>query len=322
MHLQPVQEALGYQPMPKTQSRSHSPLVLSGVLDKILKEAVYPYHLLTAKQITRLLYPTEKLGMHTTIKNRLKQLTDAKYLTAAHLPTADGVRPFVYYLGLQGRKLLKEEGYTIDTFFEKADLQTRSYGWFMHLLETNNFLIQAAILEKAVPSIHLFDWQHDFTIAANPILTTDPKGERVEIKPDGFLDFRYTFGKEAEPRTRRFCFLVELDRGTESDEKFRRKIRYYLIAHEQEKLTPHFHTKQLTIIFPTTAGARRVEKMRQLTRRELGDSKEDSYRNQMFKFTAIPPLMQLPQDSKTLFCTPLWLLSYGTQEAALIDLEQ
>jgi len=310
----------GYLPLPHTRAQRGKTFVLSGVLDKILKSALYPYHLLTAKQITRLLYPTEKLGMHTTIKNRLKQLTDAKYLTAAHLPTADGVRPFVYCLGLYGKKTLRDEGYTIDTFFEKADLQTRSYGWFMHLLENNNFLIQAAILEKANPAIHLFDWQHDLTIATHPPAAIDPKGKRIEIQPDGFLDFRYTFGKVSGQKTRRDCFLVELDRGTESAEKFRRKIRSYLTAHEQEKLTGHFHTRQLTIIFPTTAGARRVEKMRQLTRLELGDTKEDSYRNRMFKFVAVPPLMQQPIDPKTLFCTPAWLSPYGTKEAALIDL--
>lgn len=309
--------------LPQQSDQAHKPLSLSrGVLDKILKDALAPYYLLTAKQITRLLYPTAKLGMYTTIKQRLARLTRAEFLTVAHLPTAEGVRPFVYCLGYNGRKLLKNDGYTTTTFFEKTDLKTRSYGWFMHLLETNDFLIQAAILEKSDPAVFLFDWQHDFAIAANSIATSDQTGKRVEIKPDGFLDFRSTNTRESEQKTKRFCFLVELDRGTERDEKFRQKIRNYLTAHEQEKLTTHFRTKQLTIIFPTTAGARRVEKMRYLTRLELGDTKEDSYRNQMFKFAAVPPLMQQPQDSKTLFCTPAWLAPYGTKEAALIELEQ
>src|SRR5690348_4760610 len=127
MRLQPVQPLIGIVPMQRSAAKPFH----TGVLDRILKEAIYPYHLLTARQITRLLHPTAKLGNLTTIQARLKALTDAKYLTAAHLPTADGVRPYVYCLGQAGRKILRDEGFDIDIYFEKADLQTRSYGWFM-----------------------------------------------------------------------------------------------------------------------------------------------------------------------------------------------
>ena len=104
-HMQPI----GLLPMSRTVTRPFH----TGVLDRILKEAISPYHLLTARQITRLLHPTAKLGNLTTIQTRLKALTDAKYLTSAHLPTADGVRPFVYCLGMEGRKILRAEGYDI-----------------------------------------------------------------------------------------------------------------------------------------------------------------------------------------------------------------
>src|SRR2546425_139100 len=180
----------------------------TGVLDRILKEAIYTYHLLTARQITRLLHPTAKLGNLTTIQARLKALTDAKYLTASHLPTADGVRPFVYCLGMSGRKILRDEGYDIAIYFEKTELQTRSYGWFMHLLELNDFLISSQTIEAAVPQLHLEDWLHDFTIAKNPPAAIRKDGKLSQVNPDGFLHFILT----TKGKTRHYRYLRSEER--------------------------------------------------------------------------------------------------------------
>jgi Replication-relaxation len=311
--------AIGRETMRRTSTRSRKPVLLSGVLDKILREAIYPYHFLTARQITRLLYPTEKQGMFTTIKARLKLLTDAKYLTAFHMPTKEGVRPYVYCLGMQGRKYLRAEGMDVFVYYEPEEVEIKTYGFLTHTLELNTFLIAAATIERSIADLRLYDFLHDFIIKSNPATAIDAKGKVAEIAPDGFLDLRTS--------KYRYCFLVEHDRGYQSDSKLRKKFADYLACFKQEKLGQHFgNTRKISVLFPTSAGVRRVEKMRELARQELKafDAKNLSFFNNLFKFTTTPPLMAQPQDSKTLFCSPLWLTAYGkpTDTTALIDLSQ
>jgi len=296
------------------------PFVFTPSHDTILKEAISKYHLLTSEQITRLLYSS---GTLKTVKAYLTAMTDVKLTQSLTLPTAKGRRPFVYFLGAAGRKTLREEGVETPVYFEKADLQTRSYGWLMHLLETNDFLISAATLEKAVPGIHLEEWEHDFAIAKTPPTALSTDGKLAQVHPDGFLHHTITNGSTIKHAR----FLLELDRGTESEGKLRKKIRDILILHDRQSLQTRFRGNVLTILFATTAGERRVTRLRQITREELDAVDKTigatSYRNQMFKFAAIPPLMQPPLTPMKLFCDPLCLVpkDNGTnRKVALIDL--
>lgn len=148
------------------------------------------------------------------------------------LPTAKGRRPHVFFLGTLGRKTLRDEDTETPVYFEKAALQTPSYGWLMHLLETNDFMINAATLEKSVPEVHLEEWEHDFAIAKTSPTALNTDGKVAQVHPDGFLHFTITKGIT----TKHARFLVELDRGTESEGKLRKKIRDILILHDREAL--------------------------------------------------------------------------------------
>lgn len=320
MYTLPIPQT-GSEAMPRTAATESStkPFILSGVLDKILKEAISPYHFLTARQITRLLYPTEKQGMFTTIKARLKDLTDAKYVYAFHMKTANGIHPYVYCLGMRGRKYLLAEGLDILVYYEPFEVASKTYGTLAHTLELNDFLISAATIHKAAPDFHLYAFLHDFAIKTNPATTLDQKGKVVQIAPDGFLDIRST--------TRRYCYLVEHDRGHIGDDRMKKKFTDYLSSWKQQKLREHYNTlKHLEILFPTSAGVKRVERMRDLCRQVLItlDEKDRAFFRNLFKFTAVPPLLEQPLDSKTLFFSPLWLTAYGepTDTHALIDLTQ
>ena len=301
--------------MLQTPSRQKHIVILSGAHDKILKNALYPYHFLTATQICRVL--GYRLTTITTIRERLKQLTDNKYLHSFYLPLPQKQRPYVYALSMQGRRYLESEGMDVTTYYKPAEQEVRSYGFLMHTLELNEFIILAKLLEAQEPNLSLFDFQHDFTIKKTPITTLDAKGKIIKVIPDAFLDMRTAAGKRA-------CFLVELDRGTEGNEKFRRKIADSITSLQQGTLTKHFLARKLTILYVTTAGHRRVEQMRNLTRLELKAQgiAADSYKAQMFKFATLPPLIEEPADPETIFCTPYWLSAYGdpTELETLIDL--
>lgn len=294
--------------------------------DNILKRAIFPYHLVTPQQVTQLLYSK---GTIQTVKGYLTDMYREKLVQRIVLATQIGKRPYAYFLGLKARKILKDEGVTIDTSFELEELQSRSYGWIMHLLELNSFLIAAATLEKSIPAIQLTDWLHDFTLARNPPAAVKRDGTVAEVKPDGFLHFVHTLILAGQEKTRHYRFLVELDRGSESEEKFRKKIRDYWIISEHGELHKRFQAKptnRFIVIFPTTAGEKRVELMRHYARTELkalkADIREDSYANIMFQFASIPPLMSEQPEQQALFCAPIWTPPYheSAQKTTLIEL--
>jgi Replication-relaxation len=298
----------------KATQQKAAPLVITATHDKILKQAIYPYHLLTAQQITRRLYPTPKLGMLTTVQTRLTHLTKAKYLRAYHLPTPEGQRPYIYHLGLGGRRYLQNEELDMSVYYLPSDHEETSFNWQMHVLELNDFLISAAILEKDVPHIHLFDWQHDLLLKRTPfdLLTTTSK--KHQAVPDALLDFRLS--REGK-KDLRYFFWVEYDRDNHSNEKFRRKLRDILICHEQGLLEKRYGVQRFTALFVTSAGTRRVEKMKMLARLEFGSVAENSHTNQMFKFTSVSPLMQQQPTARSIFCEPFWTTAYGDPEQHL-----
>jgi Replication-relaxation len=152
MEFAQAQDIAGYNRRRYRTVNRKRPFVFTPSHDTILKDAINRYHLLTSEQITRLLYSS---GTIKTVKAYLTAMTDVRLTQSLSLPTVRGRRPHLYFLGTLGRKALRDEDIDIPIYFEQADLQTRSYGWLMHLLETNDFLISGATLEKTIPEIHL-----------------------------------------------------------------------------------------------------------------------------------------------------------------------
>jgi hypothetical protein len=312
----------GSDRMPKRAIKPTKPFVFGIPHDTILKRAIYPYHLVTTEQVIRLLY---RKGTYTTAMTHLKAMRDNKYVQYSFLPTLRGNRPYLHFLGPAGKKALKAEGMDLVTYFEKAELDSLSYGWKMHVLELNDFLIAAATLSKSVPTITLVDWLHDFTIARNPPASLNTHGQVAEVHPDGFVHFTHTLTRDGRERTRHYRFLVELDRGSESEDKIRRKIRDYLTIFEHGGLHTQFNAytakgeqAPLIILFPTTTGAQRVAILRKYLRLELKahkpDIKEDSWINRMFKVASVPPLLSEQPDPKSMFCAPFWTSPYAEPE--------
>src|SRR5437773_2524993 len=80
-------------------------LPITPPLERILVEALYPFHFLAAKQISRLLYPET---VHKGAQIHLKRLVDAKYVDCFPLPTGFNLRPYIYMPGENGKKYLRD----------------------------------------------------------------------------------------------------------------------------------------------------------------------------------------------------------------------
>src|SRR5438128_9613808 len=105
------------------QTSKRKPFVITGVYDLLL-QGVNAHFLITADQLNRLYY---KPGMITTIKARLKELVDHKYLDYLQLLTRNGSGAYVYFLAVKGRKYLTEAGFDMKGSYRPAEEKERSY---------------------------------------------------------------------------------------------------------------------------------------------------------------------------------------------------
>lgn len=300
-----------------TTARAKQPSLFTFKHGEILDTINDHYYFMTGEQITRRLYPKDKSGNYTarsgnapTIRERLAYLTRNKYLHAHHLPTTEGQRPYGYHLALKGRQYEEEErDNKVPIYWEKNQIEARSPGWKMHLLELNNYLITTDLLPVFDPTLKIAGVTHDLLLKRKPYEYLDSEGKCYTLQPDAIIEIH----QEREGRKRlRYILWVELDRGTNDNLKFRTHLSRIYAYIERGYAEKDFGTSNITVVFPTTDGDKRVEHMRQLARLEFGkDVKETQRRNQLFLYASFPPLMQPQPSPLDVYETPYWYTAYG-----------
>lgn len=154
----------------------------------------------------------------------------------------------------------------------------------------------------------LASFQHERDLRRRPIHLRTARSELQTVIPDAFLDFHLD-GRS------RMSLLLELDRGTVEQQAFTRKVRG-LLALAAGPYAATFGTTSLTIVFATTAGDARVQRIVtwcEQTLRALGQ--ETSAR--LFLVGALPPGALDPVD---VFLAPRWYQPFVEQPMPLLDL--
>lgn len=222
--------------------------------------------LATAMQLCQLHY---RPGCLTTVKARLKTLTDNGYIQADGIPTRHSRSPYYYSMGQKGIRYLENAGCDITDAFREAR-ETNKHALFIeHTLEVNDLVISAALLQRTHPAYMLADFIHERVLKRHPYKATWTQGNIAHtftIIPDAFLDFRCNL---ADGRQRRMPVLLEHDRGTEGPAHFKRRIRAYLVLLRSGAYQEVFGVRALTVAFTTFVSPHRLQQMREWTRAEL-----------------------------------------------------
>lgn len=277
-------------------------------MEDIIIKALYPYHLLRAEQITRLLYPTPKLGTLTTVQSRLTALKEHKYLNAVKKATKSGPRPFIYALGIKGKRYAEELGYEVMKYYQPQELEMLSLS-LDHTLSLNDFLIVAENLNHYEPRISFSDLEHALIFEHKPLEYLEAgTGKLKTIKPDALFKLHVKRGGDKEEH---YNCWTELDRGNVKDDPITKKYRAMLDYLQRGYLEQHMGKGPVRIFFVTTAGEKRLERLRMLFRQEFPSLNPRGTTNQLFKFCCMPPLMEEKPLPKTVFCAPYWATGYG-----------
>jgi hypothetical protein len=288
-------------PTVKTQAVKKQAFVVTPVHDLLLHD-LNTLQRATAEQLTRLNY---KPGMLTTVKARLKDLADNRYVLPLSHPS---IRlPYMYALDRKGLNYLADQGVDVREYFRPSqeDDSAKNFLFREHMLAISDLLIHSLLFVKADASYRIGTLLHERFFKNHPITATYTRNNKEEAKtivPDAYLEFIHTndAGKEAK-----LPVVWELDRGTEDQKFFRKRIRAYTVFIKSRAFRTWFGIENITIAFATTKDHNRVKQMREWAARELASTNEPGWLATLFLFTTLPENMG-ESEPRQLFLDPVW----------------
>ena len=288
------------------------PLLLTRPLEEILK-AVHFYRYMTALDVTYLLYSPSSLKYVRDSLARLAGGEDFKpgqYLYRFRVASSDPGNPErIYTLGSRGRKFLVEElGMPVDWHFRPEMVRHLSYSRVAHALALTRFLVGAKVWAAGQPEFRLAEIRTSYELGMTPATVELGEGrerETVRVVPDAWLLFeQLQDGRHAHW----LPVLLELDRGTEYQRKFKQHIRSRLeFIRRGGPYSRLFGHEAVTIAYATTGERPAYRETRRLsmcewTKEVLSEWGMEKWAS-VFRFHAL-----VPEDIYTtpIFSEPVW----------------
>src|SRR5947199_1510996 len=243
--------------------------------------------------------------MLTPVKARLKDLADNRYVLPLSHPS---IRlPYMYALDRKGLNHLAAQGVDVREYFRPSQEEDSAKNFLFreHMLAISDVLIHSLLFVKADASYRIATMLHERVFKNTPIKATYTRNNREETKtivPDAYLAFVYT---SPEGKEETIPVLWELDRGTEDQRFFRKRMRAYIVFLKSRAFKTHFGIENITVAFATTKDYNRVRQMREWAQKELAQTTEPSWLANLFLFTALSENMA-EIEPRQLFLDPVW----------------
>ncbi|MGH8656552.1 MAG: hypothetical protein ACREUI_06370 [Burkholderiales bacterium] len=230
------------------------PFVLSKAAERILRAAHF-YRFLTAIDFATLLYSPGSLTYVRALLSELAGGEDFKtnqYLYRFKLPNSTSNGSRIYTPGVKARNyLVNEMGLPADWYFRPHKLRYLSYSQADHNLSLSRFLIAAQAWAKKQSNYCIAHIHICYELAKTAPLveiTTQGKTERLKVIPDAWI----LFEKLRNGAHERFIpVLLELDRGTEHQVRFRQHVRSRIAFIQSGAYSKLFNTKAVLIAYVT-----------------------------------------------------------------------
>jgi hypothetical protein len=258
--------------------RKH-PLILTPRDEQILK-ALHTYRYMTAKDMAYLLFTPRILNYVRQRMARLAGDTDFAthtYLCRFELPKVGIGRPEqIFTLGAKGREFIEQvAGFMVDWYFRPSKLKHLGFSHLVHALLQTRVVVAASSWSRKQSTYTLTDSLLSHELARIRGLT---------VIPDGWLLFTDTQGKK-------YQILLEIDRGMEYQQKFKRHVKARLSFLESKAYLAVFGLRPVMVAYLTT-GQRaeyresRREAMTQWTMEVLHELQMEDWAG-IFRFTSV-----------------------------------
>ena len=247
--------------------------------DRELLNAVYTHGFLTTELVQLAFFPATgpdgRRSPSSKAYERLRKLWLFAYLERVELPMArsqGGRCPFLYALGRRGVDLVTATG------GGTAAVRLRRFDRLDHVFVDHDLKsaalwanLKALIRDEYAGRVRHFRWISERELRARRLRVRDPQraGRWLPFLPDGFFELWYASGMVQ-------CVLVEIDMGTLSLDRFRRKLRAFEAFLAQDLFHRSFGRSHFEVAVLTTS-RRRLDHLWQATRQEVADVRWRDY---------------------------------------------
>ncbi len=299
------------RPLTDATVRRTSPAFRLGPTEYTLLTGLGRYLYLTAAQCTRRSYQPGSLRF---VQKRLSGLVMAGYCQRHLGFTQVGKPPAVFSLTTKGWSAVRELGLETPARWRPVEAAQRGFVAYAHDLAVADLGIAAErFCASIAPRADLEQFRHHRFLQADPLRVRLGGGTQRVIF-DAWLDLRVWRGDP--PRQRQRALALELDRASEYQQVWRRKVAAILAA-SASGYAAHFGTTSLTVMVVCPGNPRRVQQLLDWTEAQLCvDGAEAAAR--LFALTAIDPGAADPRE---IFLAPCWRVPFQKDSRPLITLD-
>jgi hypothetical protein len=228
-----------------------------------------------------------------------------------------GNRDRVYTLGAAGRALVEEFGIPVEWSSSPAKTTRMSTSHLLHELLVMRFVVAACWWVSRQPEYSLAEVLLSAAIEKRMAkLSQEQEKILPTMVPDAWLHF------ERQSDSARTPVLLELDRGSEYQERFKNHVHSRLAFIQRGDYAKVFHTPAVIICYVTTGeipdyAETRRKSMAAWTREVLKERNMASWAG-IFRFTTVS-YETLYKEAQALFTKPVWYRLDSTSPVPLLE---
>jgi hypothetical protein len=286
----------------KRTAKSHELLPLSPTEEEILR-VISTYRYMTAVDVAHCLFSPTSLTHVRSILKRLAGGDDGKERQCLYrfpLPSGQpGNRERVFTLGSAGRELVQSLGIPVEWYYRPSKTGRLSGSYVAHQLLLTRFVVCACRFTSQTPDYTLADVRLSYELDKQV-----PRREGETVVPDAWLNFERVTDRV------RFPVLLEIDRGSEFQERFKNHVKGRLVFIRSGEYARVFGIPAVIIAYATTGRTQahadsRRETMAAWTMEVLRELKLESWAG-IFRFTSAVEYTRLYEQGNDLFTKPVW----------------
>ncbi len=238
----------------KAELARRTPVVLTE-RDKSILVAIYTHGFLTTELIEVAFFPPPAGGRQSPCSQayeRLQRLWEWSFVERVEPPMArslGGRRPYLYALGRRGPSIVEQYLAQSAPRVQRRRLDRLDSMFIEHDLTIAAFWANLVARLRST-SVKLARWVPERELRARRMRVKDPESERwLPFLPDAAFELHYPTGTV-------HCGLLEVDMGTLTLARFRRKLRAFELALAQGLFAKHWRHKDFEVFVLTHSDAR------------------------------------------------------------------
>jgi len=244
------------------------------------------------------------------VQNHLRDMIAADWLLRqAYLRDKNiGKAKYVYSLNTPAWEWIRDHGMPVPERFrpsEEIGKVTR------HTMAISEFGVELERFCRHTPSVELAQFWHERVLSYARV--TLPDGSSHRLRPDAWVQLAIAKPEGIKQR----CLVIEIDRASEYQLAFRKKIRH-LLHYRKEAYRQQFDTESIAILF-LVPDPQRLKIVLTAIETEIRQHEQQAgkkVRPDLFWVTAAAPKIAKDQ----LFTGPLWYHPFQPQPVPLLDL--